>query len=277
MVPLLRAAGGTAREGRCASRSSSGTQHWKADGRSGLRCRLADGVLSVSSGSFPLSDAEAARDRARDRRRPLHAVGAMPAGGRAAALARPRQDGALERAYDTMLEALAVATERGLDAQLEIRGPHLTEDERRTALSCEAIVRRVGRSARPCRIEAAARAGRDSGSCCELPMASAQRDPAARRARRWTRWCTRPAACGVPVIASNTALDEFLAGLPVELRVQGRATRRARGHSACVRCRRTERRRRDAGAELRRRVVAGHSVESWADAVTKIVAAQTRE
>ena len=37
--------------------------------------------------------------------------------------------GALE-GYDTMLEALELAVRRGLDAQLEIRGPQLTDDER---------------------------------------------------------------------------------------------------------------------------------------------------
>ena len=78
----------------------------------------------------------------------------------------------------------------------------------------------------------------------------------------------------MPVLASNTALDEFLGGLPVELRFRPRDAESladallafaAAGPPSAPR----------RGAELRRRVVAGHSVESWADAVTEIVAAQT--
>ena len=79
------------------------------------------------------------------------------------------------------------------------------------------------------------------------------------------------AACGVPVVSSNAALDEFLVGLPVELRFP------ARDAGARARCSRALRRRPEArvpaGAALRLRVVEGHSVESWADAVAGIVGA----
>ena len=85
------------------------------------------------------------------------------------------------------------------------------------------------------------------------------------------------AACGVPVIASNTALDEFLAGLPVELRFRARDAESLAQTLLDFSRSRARRLAATAGAELRRRVVAGHSVESWADAVTEIVAAQTRE
>ena len=178
------------------------------------------------------------------------------------------------KGYDTMLQALEVATERGLDAQLELRGPQLTEDEEAHRHELEAIVAEshvlrdrvrieppLARDEIPARLRAA-----DALLSATQPRESETLDKVVYEA----------AACGVPVIASNTALDEFLGGLPVELRFQARDAEglaetllafAAAGPTA----------RRDAGAELRRRVVAGHSVESWADAVTKIVAAQTRE
>jgi hypothetical protein len=78
------------------------------------------------------------------------------------------------------------------------------------------------------------------------------------------------------VIASNTALDEFLAGLQVELRFRARDAESLAGTLLAFAAAGSKARR-DTGADLRRRVVAGHSVESWADAVTRIVAAQTRE
>jgi hypothetical protein len=72
------------------------------------------------------------------------------------------------------------------------------------------------------------------------------------------------------VLASNTALAEFLAGLPVELGFRARDPQdlaralravEAAGPEAWA----------AAGAELRRRVEAGHSLDSWADAVTRSV------
>ena len=74
------------------------------------------------------------------------------------------------------------------------------------------------------------------------------------------------AACGVPVVASNTALDEFLAGLPLGLRF---VARDAAGLAARLQelAAAAPEARAETGRELRRRVVEGHSVEHWADAV----------
>ena len=173
-----------------------------------------------------------------------------------------------------MIQALAVATERGLDAQLEVRGPHLTEDEEAHRQELVATVAESEILRDRVRIE---------------PPLARDEIPARLRASHALLSATQPresetldkvvyeaAACGVPVIASNTALDEFLAGVQVELRFKARDSEglantllafAAAGPTA----------RRDAGAELRRRVVAGHSLESWADAVTMIIAAQNRE
>ena len=75
-------------------------------------------------------------------------------------------------------------------------------------------------------------------------------------------------AAGVPVLSSNVALDEFLGGLPVRLRFArrdpadlSRALLEIDAAGPEVRA--------EIGEELRRRVEAGHSVESWADAVLR--------
>ena len=74
------------------------------------------------------------------------------------------------------------------------------------------------------------------------------------------------AACAVPVIASNAALAEFLGGLPVDLRFEPRdaagLAERLTGLAAAAPAARAA-----TGAELRRRVVEQHSLDSWADAV----------
>ena len=75
----------------------------------------------------------------------------------------------------------------------------------------------------------------------------------------------------MPVLASNTALDEFLGGLPLELRFPARDARALADRLLALAAAGPERRA-EAGAELRRRVVEGHSLDSWADAVVAAVA-----
>lgn len=246
--------------------------HWNPGRSLRLATPLVDVVLSVSSGSFPLATSK------------LHATG------HAIDVARftPSEDAPTEgplrllalgrtarwKGYDTMLRALELATEQGLDARLELRGPQLTADEEAHRRELETIVGASDVLRDRVRIE---------------PPLARDEIPALLRASDALLSATQPresetldkvvyeaAACGVPVIASNAALDEFLAGLSIDLRFRARDAESlaqtlldfsAAGPEA----------RHEAGAELRRRVVAGHSVESWADAVTTIVAAQTRE
>ena len=247
--------------------------HWNA-GRSLRLATAARGRRAQRQPRLvPARDLEAARrpgmrstsraSRRRRLRRPTARSGSWRWAGRRAG-----------RATTRCSQALELATERGLDAQLEIRGPQLTEDEQAHRHELEAIVAEsdvlrdrvrieppLARDEIPARLRAA-----DALLSATQPRESETLDKVVYEA----------AACGVPVIASNTALDEFLGGLPVELRFKARDAEglaetllafAAAGPTA----------RRDAGAELRRRVVAGHSVESWADAVTEIIAAQTRE
>jgi glycosyltransferase involved in cell wall biosynthesis len=246
--------------------------HWNAGRSLRLAMPLVDVVLSVSSGSFPLATSK------------LHATGhaidvarftpseEAPTEGPLRLLALGRT--ARWKGYDTMLRALELATERGLDAHLELRGPQLTRDEKAHRGELEAIVAASDLLRDRVRIEPPlARDEIPSRLRASDALLSATQP---RESETLDKVVYEAGACGVPVIASNTALDKFLAGLPVELQFRARDPESladtllafaAAGPAA----------RRAAGAELRRRVVTAHSVESWADAVTEIVSAQTRE
>ena len=217
--------------------------------------------------------------RSRSRRRSCSATGhAIDVEQFSPGRGAPRDDGPLRllalgrtarwKGYDTMLEAL----EPGCPARLRraARDPRAAADRRRARTPARAGGGR--RAPRPScatasRIEPplprdelpALLAGADALLSATQPRGSETLDKVVYEA----------AACGVPVLASNAALKEFLGGLPLELslpaagrRGAGRAARRPRGGRARGRARET-------GAELRRRVVAGHSVGSWADAVTR--------
>jgi glycosyltransferase involved in cell wall biosynthesis len=78
------------------------------------------------------------------------------------------------------------------------------------------------------------------------------------------------AASGVPVIACNPAFEELLGGLPVELHFRsgdaGDLADKLVAFAASDPAARAE-----AGRELRRRVEAGHSVNTWADGVVRVL------
>ncbi|MGH3073159.1 MAG: glycosyltransferase family protein, partial [Gaiellaceae bacterium] len=176
--------------------------------------------------------------------------------------------------YDTMLAALELAVRRGCDAELELRGPQMTDDERAHRQELEARVAGSAELRDRVRIEPPLPRdrlpellrGADALLSATQPRSSETLDKVVYEA----------AACGLPVLASNTALDEFLSGLPVELRFRARdAESLAEGLVAFAAA--DAGTRREAGLELRRRVVAGHSVESWADAVAGIVTAERRK
>ncbi len=241
--------------------------HWHAGRQLRLATRLADVVLSVDARSFPLRSPK------------LRGIGHAIDVERFAPSARTERDGPLQlvalgrtarwKGYETMLEALELAVRGGIDARLEIRGPQLTDDERahrqeleQTALASDALRDRVRIEPPLPRDELPALlAGADALLSATQPRGSETLDKVVYEA----------AACEVPVLASNAALQEFLAGLPLELsfppRDAGALVERLVALAAADPATRAE-----TGAELRRRVVEGHSVSSWADAVAATVA-----
>jgi glycosyltransferase involved in cell wall biosynthesis len=243
--------------------------HWHASRSLRLSLPLLDRVLSVSASSFPLPTPKLTATG--------HAIDVdtfAPAG-------RERAEGPLRllafgrtarwKGYDTMLAAVELASARGHEVELEIRGPQLTEDERAHRRELESAI-----AASPV-LSACARVEpplpRD-----ELPAVIAAADAVVsatqpRASETLDKVVYEAAACGVPVVSSNSALDDFLGGLPLRLRFPPRDAEALAERIADL-VAATPAEREAVGAELRRRVVEGHSVRSWAAAVAGIVAGQ---
>lgn len=241
--------------------------HWHASRALRLALPLLDRVLSVSEGSFPLATPKlVATGHAIDVDR-FAPAGQRTQDGRLRLLALGRT--ARWKGYDTMLVAVERAVARGLDVELEIRGPQVTEDERAHRDELEAAAAdSPGLSGRISIEPPLARA--------ELPALLARADALLsatqpRGSETLDKVVYEAAACGVPVIASNSALADFLGDLPLELRFPPRDAERLADTLAAFAAAGPEARA-AVGAELRRRVVAGHSVETWADSVAEVVA-----
>lgn len=241
--------------------------HWHASRSLRLATRLADVVLSVDRRSFPLATAK------------LRATGHAIDVERFTPDDEARADGRLRllslgrlarwKGHETTLAGLALAVERGLDAELELRGPALTDDEQAHRLELERAIASSPALRRRAQI---------------MPAVPREEIPAALRAADALVSATQPrggetldkvvyeaAACGVPVVASNAALAEFLDGLSLTLAFPPRdADALARVLLELDAAGAAERRR--TGLELRRRVAEQHSLASWADAVAALVA-----
>ena len=168
--------------------SCSGTRTGIAGRSLRLATPLADVVLSVSSGSFPLETPKLVATghaidvdplHAAEVRRPRARFGSSPWAGRRAG-----------RATTRCCARSSSRPQRGLDAQLEVRGPQLTEDEKAHRRELEAAVAESDVLRDRVRIEPPL--ARD-----EIPTRLRASDallsatqPA--RARHSTRWCTRP-------------------------------------------------------------------------------------
>jgi glycosyltransferase involved in cell wall biosynthesis len=172
------------------------------------------------------------------------------------------------KGHGTLLDGFRIAVDGGLDATLEIRGPALTDDERRHRAELEAVV--SGTPELGERVTFAAPVVRDDVpallSTADALVSAAEPG----RAETLDKVVYEAAACALPVVTSNTALADFLDGLPVELRFRARdpgdLARALAGLAAAGAEARTQ-----AGAALRLRVEQGHSLDSWADAVTASV------
>jgi glycosyltransferase involved in cell wall biosynthesis len=239
--------------------------HWNADRSLRLATRLADVILSVDRRSFPLESPKVRGiGHAIDVRRFPPPTGPKLHDGPLRLLALGRMTA--WKGYTTMLAALELATEQGLDATLEIRGPALTDAEREHLGELRGIV--AGSDVLRARVALEPPVSRD-----EVPALLAGTDvllsaTQPEGSETLDKVVYEAGAAGVPVLSSNVALDEFLGGLPIGLRFArrdpsdlARALLEVAAAGPDVRA--------AVGEELRRRVETGHSVESWADAVLR--------
>ena len=155
-----------------------------------------------------------------------------------------------------------------------MRGPALTEDERRHRAELERTSRVARAARRGSRIEPPVAARRDPGGCSVDRRArerhAAARQPDARQGRlrggglRHARRRQQPRAARSSSAACRSSSRSRRGTQRARRPVAARSTPPARRSGA------------RSALELRRRVVAGHSLDSWADAVTAVVARQSR-
>ena len=241
--------------------------HWMIDRTLRLATALADVGLSVDRRSYPLDRPKVRGighgiDVAQFAAREV----VPPANGALNLLALGRTSPA--KGFPTLVRACARVREEGLELRVEIHGASSTEEERLHRRELEGMIEAEGLTGivelgepvpRPAvpdlvrRFDAVVNAtrGRTAGGALDKVVYEA-------------------AACAVPVFACNPYFDELLGGLPVELLFanddDADLARVLRAFVAADASRREE-----AGRELRRRVEAGHSVDSWADAVVATV------
>jgi glycosyltransferase involved in cell wall biosynthesis len=229
--------------------------HWNASPTLRLAERLSNVVLSVDRRTFPL---ESAKVRAIGHGIDLGEFGCSPNGTphpdlRAVALGRYSSAKGLE----TVLRAVRLALDDGLDLRLEIHGPALTAEEREHRRDLEALVGELDLERRVKLGHAVLRA--------EVPEVLGRADVLVNNMRAGATDKVVYEACAscVPAIASNPAFDTLLAP---ELRFDREDARELADRLVAFGGRSAEERR-ALGEELRERVAAAHSVESWADAV----------
>ena len=240
--------------------------HWHAGRALRVATPFCSAVLTVDRASFPLASAKV---------RPIgHAIDVERFSGPPLAA----HEGSLKllsigrtarwKGLATLLDALSLAIDQGLDATLEMRGPSLTEDERAHRREIEAqiasddrlrdrawLAEAVGRSEIPATIS-----GSDVIVSPNEPRSGATFDKAVYEA----------AACARPVVSTNQAFAPLLSGLPLELLAQPSNPHGLADVLMKIAAAPTEQLV-DIGTELRRRVVEQHSLDHWADTVISIV------
>jgi len=238
--------------------------HWHASRELRLATRLCDAVLSVHPESFPIATPKA--------RGLGHAIDLAAFEPRAAA---PDSHGPLRvlalgrteprKRLGTLLDVV----EGGADVRVEIRGPQITEAERAHR---EELEQRVAASpALAERITIADPVPRD-----RIPELMRAADLVASLTRGETtggaldKVVYEAAACAVPVVACNPNLEDVLGGLEPRLLFRagdaGDLADVLAGIAALDAEQRTA-----LGRELRARVERGHSAETWADGVLRVV------
>lgn len=237
--------------------------HWSSSRSLRIATRLADVVLSADKRSFPLRSPK------------VRGIGHAIDGRRFAPSDRPAEgDGRLRllalgryarvKGYPTILEGLKQALERGVDASLEIRGPELTPAETAHRAELERIV--AGTATLHDRVALTGAVSHEQVpallNAFDVLVSATQPTSS----ETFDKVLCEAAACGLPVVASNRNFADILDGLSPESSFPAGDVDALGGVLERLAAAGPEQRR-ASGAELRRRVLAGHSVDSWADAV----------
>jgi glycosyltransferase involved in cell wall biosynthesis len=164
----------------------------------------------------------------------------------------------------TIVRALSLSVQHGLDVRLEVHGPALSAAEREHRGELERLVRELGLDARV-RLDAAVLRSEvpevlHRADCLVNNMEAGAPDKVVYEAG---------ASC-LPVISSNPVFDELLDGLLVPLQFK-----RDDPEQLASRIERlammTPAQRASIGRVLRERVAAGHSVQHWAERILEVV------
>ncbi len=165
------------------------------------------------------------------------------------------------KGVDHVLRAVGRARSEGTDVEVDVYGPSLSDEERRHRAELEELAATLGGAARV----------HDAVPRSEVPRLLAGADCLVNnmRAGATDKVVYEAAASCVPVLASNPAFADLLDGLDLGFPREDDA---ALAHRFAELAATPVEQRARLGTTLRDRVVAGHSVDAWADKLLAAVA-----
>jgi glycosyltransferase involved in cell wall biosynthesis len=233
--------------------------HWNRSRALVAATRVVDVALSVDASSYPVATSKLraighAIDVERFRADPPDAHGGPL---RLLALGRT----ARWKGLATLLDALALMED---DVRLDVYGPSLSDDER---VHREELRLRIEAKNLPAELHDPVARDAIPALLASADVIVSPNEP--RLGLTLDKGVFEAAACARPVVSTSAAFAPLLGNLSLELIAPARdPTALAATIGAVARAGRDERA--AIGAELRRRVVAGHSLQHWADAVIAV-------